>query len=53
MVLAAVTYLQRYCLTLNFLVAVMNTFNTKTHSSTEIAGFSSENADVGSICYCE
>ena len=30
----------------------MNTLNTKTHSSKEIAEFSFENADVKSICYC-
>ena len=40
-------------LTLNFLVAVVNTFNTKTHSSKEIAEFSLENADVKNICYCK
>ena len=40
-------------LTLNFLVAVLNTLNTKTHSSKEMADLSSENADVESICYCE
>ena len=40
-------------LTLNFLVAVVNTINTKTHSSTEIVEFSFENADAKSICYCK
>ena len=38
-------------LTLNFLVAVVNTVNTKTHSSKEMAEFFFENADVKSICY--
>ena len=42
-----------WALTLHFLVAVMNTLNTKTHSSKEIAEFSFENADVKSICYCK
>ena len=40
-------------LTLNFLVAVVETLNTKTHSSKEIGEFSFENADVESICYCK
>ena len=40
------------CLTLNFLVAVVNTLNTKTHSSKEMAEFCFENADGKSICYC-
>ena len=40
-------------LTLNFLVAVLNTLNTNTHSSKEKAEFSFENADVKSICYCK
>ena len=40
-------------LTLNSLVAVMNTFNTKAHSPNEMAEFSFENADVKSICYCK
>ena len=31
----------------------MNTLNTKTHSSKEIAEFCFENADVKSICYCK
>ena len=31
----------------------MNTLNTKTHSSKDIAEFSLENADVKSICYCK
>ena len=39
------------CLTLNFLVAVVNTLNTKTHSSKETDEFSVEDADVKSICY--
>ena len=38
---------------INFLVAVVNTLSTKTHSSKEIAEFSSENADAKSICYCK
>ena len=38
-------------LTFNFLVAVVNTLSTKTHSSKEIAEFCFENADVKSICY--
>ena len=33
-------------LTLNFPVAVVNTLNTKTHTSKEMAEFSFENADV-------
>ena len=40
-------------LTLNFLVAVVNTLNTKTHSSKEIAEFCFKNAGVKSICYCK
>ena len=40
-------------LTLNFLVAVVNTLNTKTHSSKQKAEFSFENADVKCICYCK
>ena len=40
-------------LTLKFLVAVVNTVNTKTHSSKEMAEFSFENAYVKSICYCK
>ena len=40
-------------LTLNLLVAVVNTLNIKTHSSKEIALFSFENADVESICCCK
>ena len=36
-----------------FLVAVVNTLSTKTHSFKEIAEFSFENADVKSICYCK
>ena len=31
----------------------MNTLNTKTRSSKEIAEFSFKNADVKSICYCK
>ena len=34
-------------------MAVLNTLNTKTHTSKELADFSSENGDVESICYCE
>ena len=34
-----------FVLTLNFLVAMVNTLNTKTHSSAEVAEFSFENAD--------
>ena len=37
----------------NFLVAVVNTLNTKTHSSKEMAEFSCENEDVKSIPYCK
>ena len=40
-------------LTLNFLVAVVNILNTKTHSPKEMAEFSCENADIKSICYCK
>ena len=40
-------------LTLNFLVAVVNTLNTKTHSSKEIAEFFFENVDVKSDCCCK
>ena len=40
-------------LTLDFLVAVVNTLNTKTHSSKEKAEFSFGNADGKSICYCK
>ena len=40
-------------LPLNFLVAVVNTLNTKTQSSKETAEFCFENADVKSICYCK
>ena len=40
-------------LTLNFLVAVVNTLNTKTHSSKVIAEFCFKNADVKCICYCK
>ena len=40
-------------LTLNFLVAVVSTLNTKTHSSKEMAEFSFENADVKSILQTE
>ena len=35
------------------MVAVVNTLNTKAHSSKEMAVFSFENADVKSICYCK
>ena len=34
----------------NFLVAVVNSFNTKTHSSKEMTEFCFEIADVRSIC---
>ena len=37
-------------LTLNFLVAVVNTLNTQTHSSIEIAELPFKNADGKSIC---
>ena len=40
-------------LTLNFLVAVVNSLHTKTHSSKEMAEFCFETADVKSICYSE
>ena len=40
-------------LTLHFLVTVVNTLNTKTRSSKEIAEFSFKNANVKSICYCK
>ena len=36
-------------LTVNFLVAVVNSFNTKTHSPKEMTEFCLENADVTSI----
>ena len=39
-------------LTMNFLVAVVNSLNTKTHSSKEMTEFCFKNADVKSICYC-
>ena len=42
-----------FCLTLKFLVAVMNTLDTKTRSSIETAEFSFENGEVKSICYCK
>ena len=42
-----------FTLTPNFLVAVVNTFNTKTHSSKEMAEFCFENADLKSIRYCK
>ena len=38
-----------WCLTSYFLVAGVNTLNTKTHSSKEIAGFSFVNADAKRI----
>ena len=44
-------YIYQSTLTLNFLVALVNTLNTKTHSSKERAKFSFENADAKSICY--
>ena len=40
-------------LTLNFLEAVVNTVNTHTNSSKEMAEFSFENADIKSICCCK
>ena len=40
-------------LTLNVLVAVVNSLNTKTHSSKEIIEFCFKNADVKSICHCK
>ena len=46
-------YQRKIDLTRNFLVAVVNTLNNKTHSSKEIAEFSFENADVKSNCYCK
>ena len=42
-----------YNLTLNFMVAVVNTFNTKTNSSKEMVEFSFKNVDIESICYCK
>ena len=36
-----------------FLVDVVNTLNTKTHTSKETAEFSLRNAEVKSICYCK
>ena len=44
---------QTTAITLNFLVAVVNSINTKTHSSKETAEFCFKNADVKSICYCK
>ena len=38
---------------LNFLVAVVNSFNTKTHSSKEMTEFCFENAHDKSICCCK
>ena len=40
-------------LTLNVLVAVVNSLSTKTHSSKEVSEFCFGNADVKSICYCK
>ena len=40
-----------FFVTHNFPVAVVNTLNTKTHSSKEMAEVCFENADVISICY--
>ena len=40
-------------LTLFIPVAVVNSWNTKTHSSKKMTGFCFENADVRSICYCK
>ena len=34
-------------------VAVVNSINSKTHPSKEMADFCSENADDKSICYCK
>ena len=39
--------------TLNFPLTVVNTLNTKTHSSKEMTEFSFENADDKSIRYCK
>ena len=41
------------CLTLTFLVAVVNSIHTKTYSSKEMTEFCFEKADVKSICYCK
>ena len=40
-------------LTLNFLVTMVDTLNTETHSSKERAEFSFEKSDVKRICYCK
>ena len=40
-------------LIVNFLVAVVNTLNTQTHSCKEMAEFCFENAQVESISYCK
>ena len=37
---------------INFLVAMVNSINTKALSSKEIAEFCFENANIKSICYC-
>ena len=41
------------CLTFNFLVVLVNSLNTKTHTSTEMTEFCFKNAGVKSICYCK
>ena len=38
-------------LTLNLVVAVVNSLSTKTHSSKEVTEFCFENADVKSLCW--
>ena len=40
-------------LTLNFLVAVVNSLHTKTHSSKEMTEICFETADVKSLCCCK
>ena len=42
-----------YGLPLNFLVAVVNSLHTKTHSSKEMTEIDFETADVKSLCYCK
>ena len=44
-------FFQVLSITLNFLVAAVNTLNTKTHSSEEVAEFCFKTADVKSIYY--
>ena len=43
----------RQILTPDFLVAVVNSLSTKTHSSNEMTEFCFENVDAKSICYCK